>query len=283
MSLKGTLAAALLAALSTLAVAAQAPAPAPELSVAQIIERNALARGGVPAWHQLQTMAWTGHVESGTAPGRKLPFLLQQKRPNMARFELIAEGQKSVRVFDGSTGWKMRAASGGRPELQPYSMDELTYARGAQVIEGPLMDFVDKGAAISLAGMATLNSRQAYVLDVKLPSGGAHRVWVDAQTFLETRADREYRDASGQSLVATVWYRDYRAFDGLQLPVTIETRDASGRASNTLVIERVALNPALDEHAFEKPVAPVARRMGAVVVDTRSAAQPNTVRPAPSR
>ncbi len=94
-----------LAAFAASAALAQA---APTITAAEIVEKNAAARGGVEAWRKIQTMAWAGHVESANAPGRDMPFVLEQKRPNSTRFELMADGQKSVRVYDGSGGWKLR-------------------------------------------------------------------------------------------------------------------------------------------------------------------------------
>ena len=267
----------LLAVGTAVAALAQQTVAAPDLTAAQIVEKNAAARGGTDAWRKINSMAWAGHVESAKEPSRQLPFLLEQKRPNNARFEIVAEGQKSVRVYNGTDGWKVRASSSGKPELQSYSADELKFARGAQVIDGPLMDFVTKGSIITLAGIDAVDGRKAYVLDVKPPLSGLHRVWVDAETFLEARFDRSYRNAAGQPAVATVLYRDYRPFEGLQIPVTIEM----GEAMNRLVIERVALNPPLDERMFAKPAVPVTRRGGAAVVDTRSAAAvPNRSPPA---
>ena len=134
------------------------------------------------------------------------------------------------------------------------------------------MEYSSKGAAMTTSGRDTVNDRPAYVIDIRMPSGGLHRVWVDTETYLELRFDREIRDASGRTAVATVFYRDYRPFEGLQIPVTIETGGASGQAQQKLVIERVALNPPLDDHAFAKPEVPVARHARGAVVDTRSAA-----------
>jgi hypothetical protein len=225
----------------------------------------------VDAWRRVETMAWTGHVESANARGHNLPFLLEQKRPDKTRFEIVAEGQKSVRAYDGITGWKMRAGPGEKPDLQPYSADELSFARNTQIIDGPLMDYVAKGGLVTVAGVDSVAGRKAYVLDIKLPAGGLHRLWVDAETFLELRHDREYSHA-GQQAVATVFYGDYRPFEGLLLPVTIETGAVDGRPANKLVIERVALNPALESNAFTKPSAG-SRRPGAVVVDTRPGAR----------
>ena len=245
------------------------------ITAAEIIERNAAARGGVDAWKKLQTLAWSGHVESDAMPGHKLPFLLEQMRPNKTRFELMTDGQRSVRVYDGGTGWKLRPNGGsGRPELAPYTDDELKFARGAQVIDGPLMDYVAKGAVITFGGFAEAEGRRAYIVEAKLPSGGNHRVWVDAETFLEIRHDRQVRGAAGQMGTVMVLFRDYREFEGLQIPTTIETGGAVGVAPNKLVIERVSLNPKFDDRMFAKPETPVSRR-NSIIVDTRGSSAAN--------
>src|SRR6267142_3961111 len=41
------------------------PAPA-NMSAAQIVEKHVAARGGVQAWHSLQTMSVTGKMDAGT-------------------------------------------------------------------------------------------------------------------------------------------------------------------------------------------------------------------------
>lgn len=259
------------------AVFAQA---APSIAAAEIIEKNASARGGVDAWRRLQTMAWTGYVESGATPGRKLPFLLEQKRPNKTRFELVTDGQRSIRMYDGSGGWKLRTnPANGRPELSPYSDDELRYARGSQVIDGPLMDYVAKGGVVTVSGHGEAEGHPAYIVDVKLPSGGNHRIWVDARTFLEVRHDRQVRSDVGQMGMVTMLFRDYREFEGVQIPTRIETGAAIGASPNKLVIERVALNPELDDRAFARPDTQVSRR-NSVVVDTRTAGSPTAPPPA---
>ncbi len=256
---------------------ALAPPDLPGLTAPQIVERNAQARGGGPAWRRIETMAWTGYAENSNTPGRHVPFLLEQKRPGKTRFEVVEpSGMKAIRAYDGSSGWKQRPAAAGPPEVTPYADDELSFARGAQVIDGPLMDYASKGALISLSGIDAIDGRRTYVLDARLPSGGLHRVWVDATSFLELRHDREFHDASGRIAVATMRYRDYHAFEGLQLPVVIET-GGGGQPVNRLVIERVALNPPIDDKSFDRPEAVTARR-GRISVDTRGAATPDTAR-----
>lgn len=220
-------------------------------------------------------MAWTGYAENTSSPGRKVPFMLEQKRPGKVRFEVLEpSGGKSVRAYDGVDGWKMRAGKGGMPEVTPYGGDELSFARGAQFIDGPLMDYAAKGAALSIAGVDVVDGRRAFVLGARLASGGLHRLWIDAESFLEVRHDREFNDANGRIVVASVRYRDYRPFEGLLMPVTIETGGGPGQPVNRLVIERIALNPPIEDGVFDKPPL-VPTRRGGVTVDTRPAATPN--------
>ena len=268
-----------LTACAAAAAFADEPATAPTLTAAQVVERNAAARGGVEAWRKVETMAWTGRVESANRGGRGAPFLLEMQRPDRTRFEVTVEGQKAVRVFDGTDGWKMRISSTGRPEVQPYTAEELKFARGVPMIEGPLMDHAARGATISLAGLQEMEGRKAWVLGLRLASGSSYRVWIDPETFLELRYDREFVNAQGRPAATSVYFADYRAVEGLQLPLTIETGTPDGKTRDKLVIERVALNPRLDDRTFAKPASAVARRRG-VTVDTRSAAQGNPARPA---
>lgn len=252
------------------------------LTVAQMVERNAAARGGLEAWKKIRTMAWTGYAVAVNEPERKLPFLLEQQRPASTRFEIANAGQKAVRVFNEADGWKLRATSTSKPELKSFGEDELRFAQGAQVIDGPLMHWVERGASLALRGRDTWEGRPAWVLEIKTAEGDVHRLWLDAETFLEVRLDRSFRSSTGQTSVSQVLYRDYRMFDGLQMPVVVETVGSDNQAANRLVIERVALNPALDANTFVRPNLPVARRAGAVTVDTRAAAQtrlPQPLRP----
>src|SRR5579864_2122249 len=101
----------------------------PKLSAQQIVAKNVAARGGLEAWRKVQTMLWMGHIESAHATVPIMQFMLAQQRPNKMRFEINAMGDKTVRVFDGTDGWKLRP-SHGRPEVRPYSSEEVQFARG---------------------------------------------------------------------------------------------------------------------------------------------------------
>lgn len=251
--------------MASLALCIAPPASANDigaLTADEVVAKNAAARGGLEAWRKIHTMVWTGHIESSHAPAPHMPFLMEMKRPNKTHFQIKMRGEGATRVFDGAHGWEVRPARTGRPELVPYTAAELRSAADAPGLDGPLMDHLAKGIAVSLDGMDKVEGRKAYRLNIKLPSGTAYHLWVDAQTFLDIKYDRRVRNAFGQIGTVSVFFRNYKTVDGLQLPFAIETmagvRGAGGESgqdasSDKMVIDRIVLNPPVSELAFAKP------------------------------
>lgn len=252
----------------------QLPAAEQPLTVDEIIAKNTAARGGEDAWRKIRTMLWTGHVESSNAPNPNAPFVLALRRPSSTRFEITAMNQRIVRIFDGKEGWKIRPLSGGTPDVQLYTPSEIRYARDEQVIDGPLLDHAAKGIAVSLDGVDVVEGKNTYRLVVTLPSGGHRHVWVDAESFLDIKYDREAPSLSGTPVTIEVTYRDYREVDGLKLPFVLESGVVGAGKKDRLVLERVSVNPPLDDGMFIKPVMPGRRPTVAVGVGGLPALRP---------
>jgi outer membrane lipoprotein-sorting protein len=251
----------------------------PSLTAEQIVERNVAARGGLEAWRKVQTMAWTGHMESADGPVSNMPFMLEQKRPNKTRFEMMAMSQKTLRVFDGAHGWKMRPARDGRPQVQPFSPQEIRFARDEYVIDGPLIDHVGKGNEVTLQGIEEVEGQRAYRLGVRLASGERQEVWIDARSFLDLKFVRTTYSSSGKSGTVTVFYRNYKAIEGLQIPTLLEIGVGSARVPDRMVIERVALNPPLEERAFSRPGGPRRDKMITIEAEPDPAGRRGPVAP----
>ena len=237
--------------------------PAAELSAADIVEKNAAARGGLDAWRKVETMVWSGHIESARAPVPNMRFELLQKRPNRTRMQIQAPGGgQSVRVFDGARGWKARAA-GGRPEVQPFTPQELAFAQAGHGIDGPLIDHVARGNQVTLESVDQVGDAKAYHLVVHLAKGGTEDVWVDTRTYLEVRYDRMADGPTpGASRRVSVTYGDYRTVEGLKIPFLILTGTGTGATPDRMQIERVVVNAPLDDGTFGNPVTAPPRQRG---------------------
>jgi hypothetical protein len=235
------------------AVVAGEKAGTPELTAAQIVEKNVAARGGLDGWHRIQSMVWVGHMESADPTLPRLTFALEQKRPNKTRFELSTMSQKTMRIFDGTHGWNVHPHRDGALDAQPYSAMEIQFAKQAQGIDGPLIDCQGKGISVELAGVEKIEGRKAYRLTARLPAGDRQDVWIDAETFLDLRYDRLSYSKTGVPGMVSVYYRDYRTVEGLMIPATLEIGTGSSRVPDKMVIEKISLNPSLDDQVFAKP------------------------------
>ncbi|MEA3152018.1 MAG: hypothetical protein QOD56_2957 [Gammaproteobacteria bacterium] len=243
--------------------AAAAPQRALAKTAAEVIDRNVAARGGLAAWRKVETMVWLGHLEHSDRNAQRIPFVIQLKRPNLTRFELKEQFNQFTRIFDGAHGWKVRPAADGRPETKSFSPEEVNFARTEFVIDGPLMDCQAKGVTADLDGIDTVEGRTAYRLSLKLPSGAERKVWIDVRTNLDIRYDRPATSPLKPGAPVSVYYRNYAAVDGLQIARSIETGVAAGgsgaEAADKLVIDRILINPKLDDGAFAPPAVPLRR------------------------
>ena len=255
-----------------------------KLSGAEIVDKNVAARGGLQAWRSVQTMTMSGKMGAGgnrrppagaglpaqyrgkaTTPQPpaeevQLPFLMDLKRPGKVRIEIQFNGQTAVQIFDGTNGWKLRPFL-GRNDVEPYTPEEAKGAALASDLDGPLVDYAAKGNKVDLEAFEKVEGNDCYKLKVTTKNGAAIHVWIDAKTFLEAKIEGQPRMLDGVYHPVEVYYRDYRPVQGLQLPFLLETKIVPVKAgpripqpppSEKTGIDRVAVNPKLDDALFTK-------------------------------
>lgn len=267
-----------------------------KLSAAEIVSRNVAARGGLQAWRSVQTISMSGKMQAGgnnrpvlPMPGvpavprgksidrivpprpqteAELPFRMDLKRARKLRIELDFKGQTSVQVYDGANGWMLRPYL-NRNDYEPYTEEQTKTASEQSDLDGPLVDYAAKGTAIELAGMEKVDRHDNYKLKLTLKSGYSFHVWIDAQTFLETKMEGTPRRMDGQYRPVEVYLRDYHSVNGVQIPFVLETKVQSSAPvpkggapaqwiSETITIDKAVVNPKLDDALFVKPKSEVA-------------------------
>jgi hypothetical protein len=280
---KMLLAVALLSSVSA-ALAADTGHSKATLSATEIADQNIQARGGLQAWRAVQSLSFEGKIGAGgnrQAPvpaslpvkgsdknsvlsplteEAQLPFKMLMKRPRQVRFDIEFKGQTAVQVYDGVHGWKSRPYL-NRNGVELFTAEEMKAASLQPELDGPLIDYAAKGPRVELVGMEGGN---AYNLKLTTKSGEATHVWIDAQTFLEAKVEGQPRRLDGKDHPVEVYYRDYRAVNGLQIPFVLETkvlpladsakgpREASVPAER-ITIQKVIVNPKLVASSFSMP------------------------------
>lgn len=267
-------------------IASAAASAAPDLSLQQIVDRNAAARGGVAAWREVKTLSVSGTLDAGStlprpavyaddprhpsAPRRRLrpdpaklpadaesikpialPFLMDFKRPRMTRVELKFNDQTAVQIYDGTNGWKLRPYL-GRHQVEPFTAGELAIAESQQDLDGPLMDYAAKGTKVEKAGTEQVGGHDAYKLKLTLKDGQVRYLWIDAHTFLDLQIASSYPKGRKQQQIATLM-SDYRNVNGLQIPFQLENHVGGVTMPQRIMIAQVSVNPSLVDSLFAKP------------------------------
>jgi outer membrane lipoprotein-sorting protein len=228
------------------------PFPSGNLSAAEILSKNAAARGGLQAWQNVQTLSMSGKMDAGGKPNVELPFVMELKRPRKSRLELTVGKDTAIQVFDGQNGWKIRPFL-NRRDVESYTQDELKAAASQSDLDGPLMEATGKGMNVDLENTETVEGRRAYVLKVTQADGSFRSVWVDAATFLEIKIEGTPRRLDGKYHTVSTFLRDFRAVNGLQIPHVIETSVEGVKQTEKIRIEKVVVNPKLEDSLFSKP------------------------------
>ncbi len=247
---------ALVALVSSALAALNVPsASAQALTADQIVEKNIAARGGLQAWRAIQTMTMTGQMDVGSKQNARLPFVLKLRRPRMSRLEIEFAGQKSLQIYDGSNGWKVRPFL-GRDDVEPFTTEELHKAAEDADLDGYLIDHEAKGIKVDVMGQDMVEGREAYRLQLSLKDGRKRNLWVDAQTFLEVKIEEPQRRLDGKMRNVETYYRNYTTVGGVKIPYVLETVVESVKPSRKITIEKVELNARLEDDAFAKPNLP---------------------------
>ena len=260
-----------------------------KLTAKQIVERHVAARGRLQGWHAIQSMVWNGKMDVGSADSvtrsakyvssamaRKgkgprtpppaaegkeeqkkqvqVPFVLEMKRPAKSRIEIEFAGKTAVQVYDGTNGWKLRPFL-NRNDVEPFTEEELKASAGKWDIDGPLLDAAAKGTKVELGSVEPVEGHDAYKLKLTHKSGEVQHVWIDAKTFLDVQIEGTPRRMDGKMRTVRVTQRDFRSVQGLMVPFVLETAVDGYADTHKMIIDKVALNPQLDDALFVKPKA----------------------------
>jgi outer membrane lipoprotein-sorting protein len=223
-----------------------------QLTAAQIIDKDIAARGGLQAWRAIQTLSFSGKMEAGGKKNAQLPFLMELKRPRKSRVELEFAKDKAIQVYDGTNGWKLRPFL-NRKDVERFTPDELKAASMESDLDGPLVDYAAKGTRVELERVEDVEGRAAYKLKLTMKSGQVRHLWVDTQTFLETKIEGTPRRMDGRMRAVEIYYRDYKNVNGLMVPYVLETTVQGVRQSRKITVETVLVNPKLDDSLFAAP------------------------------
>lgn len=215
-----------------------------------IIKKAVDARGGIDKIKAVQSERVTGQVYF--SQGIDGHLVLELQRPHKLYSEITVEGQKVLRVYDGkSAGWTVNPFSGGQG-IQEMSAEELKGMPDESDLDGPLVDYQAKGSQVELKRKEEADGKPVYRLKITSKTGEVRSYLIDAATFLTLKWEG-LRKIGDQMLPWECTLSDYREVQGLKFPFKIDQGSPGTEYKQTLTVEKVEINPKIDESHFAKP------------------------------
>lgn len=269
----GVLNALLFALLVWAATAPRAAAQAADEIVAKVLA----ARGGADKIRAIRTQRVDGKISFG--PGAEGLFSVEFARPGKMHMEIDINGQTVVRIYDGkSAGWVINPFAPNK-DAQPMTAAELRNISDESDFDGPLVDYQTKGNSLALLGKDELDGKQVYKLQLTNKNGDARTYFFDASTFLLVKWEGK-RKADGQEVPVETFFSDYREVNGLKFAFEIDSDSPGGQQQQKITIEKIAIDPQIDEGRFAKPVASAATAPATEGTPSPSTPPPATAPPA---
>ena len=229
-----------------LAASASLGAPVLAQSVDSLIARSVEARGGLAKLRAIQSVRMKGELSMRDVDAA---IVIEIKRPASVRSELKLGGTLLIQAYDGKDAWGVAPGDMGAQRLSAEMAKDVA-ARAD--LEGPLVDYAAKGFRVELVGERELDLGEAQVLRVTKPSGEIEDHFLDAESFLPVRIEVR-RTLQGKELVAETTLDDYEEAGGVMWPHTIESGIKGQAERQTLTIETIEIDPALDDARFRMP------------------------------
>jgi outer membrane lipoprotein-sorting protein len=216
-----------------------------------IVKKAIEARGGLAKIKAVQSERISGRIS--LLQGVEGTVVLELQRPHKLHSEITVGGQKIFRVFDGkSSGWMVNPFADNK-DAQPMSEEELKEMPEEADLDGPLVDYKAKGTQIELVGKEDLEGKAVFRLKLTNQNGDTRSYLIDAATFLTAKWEG-IRKIAEQALPWESKLSDYREVEGLKFPFKIDQGSPGTQYQQTLTIEKIEVNPKIEESHFAKPV-----------------------------
>jgi hypothetical protein len=230
------------------------PAPAAP-SVDHIVARHIEARGGYEKLKAVQTIRMTRTVATAFSD---LRVVVYRKRPGLYRLEqgpLNGSAPLVPRVVNAEGAWDTGA--GGKVSMRSPALAAEARDLDAD-FDGLLVDWQQKGHAVTLDGIEQLPSGRTYKLRVKTKGGAERTIYLDADTYLERRHAGVLNLPDGRRFDVVIDFGNYRDVGGVQFPHDITEERTGKEPVQSLVTytEHIEINVPIDDALFAPPKQP---------------------------
>jgi len=233
----------LLAAMAFFSIAANAQ------TVDEVIAKNIQAKGGADKLKSVRSLRTTAKFSQGSF---RADFRQENKRADKVREEFIIQGLAQVQAYDGKTGWQI-SPFGGRKDPELLSQDDLKSLVVDADIDGPLVDYKEKGHKAELVGHDSVEGTDCFKIKLSMKNGDVRYYYLDVDSFLELKLEIQ-TTIRGALQENELYYGDYEQVNGIYYPFAVEQAQKGSASRAQITVEKIEQNIPLEDAHFTMPV-----------------------------
>jgi hypothetical protein len=217
----------------------------------EIVARFIKTVGGMERIQAVKSLRRTGRFNGGG--GFEATVVEENKRPNLVRQEFQIQGMTGVTAYDGRAGWKIEPWN-GKKDAEPLGEEELKEIVEDSDLDGPLVNYREKGIKVEYAGKDEFEGTEVYKLKVTLKDGDVRYYYMDADYFVPIKIDTKRMVRGAEREYETV-LGDYKEVNGWFLPFSVETGAKGSQSRSKVTYEKIEANVPFDDRIFRQPAA----------------------------
>jgi len=215
----------------------------------ELIAKNIQARGGQDAMKAIKSVKITAKYEGGG--GFTAAVGQENVRPNLIRETATLQGMTQIQAFDGTSGWQIRPF-GGKKDPELMGEDDLRDLLLDADIDGPLIDYKEKGSTVEYLGHDVVDGDDALRLKVTLKNGDIIYDYLDPDTFMEIRRGIQ-QFVRGSVRERVMGFGSYKPVAGVMFPFSISQGTKDHPEDSTTTVQKLEVNVTLDPADFALP------------------------------
>src|SRR5216684_2528015 len=218
-------------------------------TVDEVIAKNIQAHGGVEKLKSINTARTTAKFTQGSF---RADVMQENKRPGKVREEFSIQGLAQVQAYDGKTGWQI-SPFGGRKDPELLSQDDLKSLVVDADIDGPLVDYKEKGHKAELVGHDSMEGTDCFKIKLSMKNGDVRYYYLDVDSYLELKLEIQ-TTIRGALQENELYYGDYEQVNGIYYPFAVEQAQKGSSSRSQFSVEKIEQNIPLEDTHFSMPV-----------------------------
>ena len=219
-------------------------------TVDTLVAKNTEAKGGAQALGAVTSLKLQGKIVVNDGK-LELGYLLVKKRPGAVREETTLQGMTRIDAFDGTEGWKISPFQGLKDPEKVSADDAKELIEDAE-IDGPLINWKEKGSTVEYLGTEDMEGTMAHKLRVVRKNGDINYVYLDPDAFLEIRIITQ-RLENGARVESETDLGDYEKINGVYFPFSLEGGPKGSTDKQKIIFDKAEANTPIDDAAFKFP------------------------------